>query len=101
MNKKKKTHEELISDDLDNMLKTNPEIENDPLYKLGGVLDDMTDYLQIIKSEEKRLEPKDPNLDEILQHGPLKVAVKKMEQYYKVLQDVAIGLTKANNKKQN
>jgi len=36
-----------------------------------------------------------------LQHGPLKVAVKKMEQYYKELQDVAIGLTKANNKKQN
>jgi len=98
---KKKTHEELISDDLDNMLETNPEIKNDPLYKLGGVIDDMTSYLEIIKSEEKRLEPKDPNLNEILQHGPLRVAVKKMKQYHKELIDVANGITKAMNKKQN
>ena len=54
---KKKTPEELISDDLDDMLKKNPEIE-------------------------------------ILQHGPLKVAVKKMEQYYKELKDIAIELSK-------
>tara|TARA_R110000803_G_scaffold164735_1_gene228376 strand:- start:184 stop:474 length:291 start_codon:yes stop_codon:yes gene_type:complete len=94
---KKKTHEELISDDLDDMLKKNPEIENDPLYRLGGVLDDMTDYLQIIKSEEKKLEPKDPNLDEILQHGPLKVAVKKIEQYYKELKDIALKIAKIKN----
>tara|TARA_R110002051_G_C8385072_1_gene445788 strand:- start:52 stop:342 length:291 start_codon:yes stop_codon:yes gene_type:complete len=94
---KKKTHEELISDDLDNMLKKNPEIENDPLYRLGGVLDDMTVYLKIIKEQEKTLEPKDPNINEILQHGPLKVAVKKLEQYYKELKDIALKIAKIKN----
>ena len=94
MNKKKKTHEEIISDELDDMIEKHPEIENTPSYKLAGVLDDMTDYLKVIKAEEKRLEPKDPNLNEILQHGPLTVAVKKMEQYYKQIKDIVIKLHK-------
>ena len=94
MDKKKKTHEEIISDELDDMVEKHPEIENEPSYKLAGVLDDMTDYLQVLKSEEKKLEPKDPNLNEILQHGPLKVAVKKMEQYYKQIKDIVIELHK-------
>ena len=94
MDKKKKTHEEIISDELDDMVEKHPEIENEPSYKLAGVLDDVTDYLQILKSEEKKLEPKDPNLNEILQHGPLKVAVKKMEQYYKQIKDIVIELSK-------
>ena len=94
MDKKKKTHEEIISDELDDMVEKHPEIENEPSYKLAGVLDDMTDYLQILKSEEKKLEPKDPNLNEVLQHGPLKVAVKKMEQYYKQIKDIVIELHK-------
>ena len=98
MDKKKKTHEEIISDELDDMVEKHPEIENEPSYKLAGVLDDMTDYLQILKSEEKKLEPKDPNLNEILQHGPLKVAVKKMEQYYKQIKDIVIELHKNKTK---
>ena len=48
MDKKKKTHEEIISDELDDMVEKHPEIENEPSYKLAGVLDDMTDYLQIL-----------------------------------------------------
>ena len=34
------------------MLEQNPGLEKEPLYKLGAVLDDMTDYLERINSEE-------------------------------------------------
>ena len=54
MTDKKKDYESIISKELDDMLEQNPELEKEPLYKFAGVLDDMTDYLGRIKSEEKQ-----------------------------------------------
>ena len=93
----KKTYKEIISDEHDEMIKKNPEILNDPTYKLAGVLDDMSDYLIKIKEEEKRLEPEDPTLNEMLQHAPLRKAAEKIEQYFKQLKNIAIELTKNKN----
>ena len=45
----------------------------------------MTDYLGRIKSEEKQLEPEDPNLEEMMTHFPLKLAAKKIAQYHREL----------------
>ena len=74
MTDKKKDYEAVISKELDEMLEQNPGLEKEPLYKFAGVLDDMTDYLGRIKSEEKQLEPEDPNLEELMAHFPLKLA---------------------------
>ena len=43
----------------------------------------MTDYLGRIKSEEKQLEPEDPNLEEMMTHFPLKLAAKKLHNIRK------------------
>ncbi len=54
----------------------------------------MTDYLGRIKSEEKQLEPEDPNLEEMMTHFPLKLAAKKIEQYQKELKEILFELSK-------
>ena len=94
MTDKKKDYEAVISKELDEMLEKNPGLEKEPLYKLAGVLDDMTDYLGRIKSEEKQLEPEDPNLDEMMAHFPLKLAAKKIAQYQKELKEILFTLSK-------
>ena len=94
MTKKKKDYEAVISKELDEMLEKNPGLEKEPLYKLAGVLDDMTDYLGRIKSEEKQLEPEDPNLEEMMAHFPLKLASKKIAQYQKELKEILFTLSK-------
>ena len=57
-------------------------------------LDDMTDYLGRIKSEEKQLEPEDPNLEEMMTHFPLKLAAKKIAQYQKELKEILFELSR-------
>ena len=91
---KKKDYEAVISKELDDMLEQNPGLEKEPLYKFAGVLDDMTDYLGRIKSEEKLLEPEDPNLEEMMAHFPLKLAAKKIAQYHRELKEVLFTLSK-------
>jgi len=91
---KKKDYEAVISKELDDMLEQNPGLEKEPLYKFAGVLDDMTDYLGRIKSEEKQLEPEDPNLEEMMAHFPLKLAAKKIAQYHRELKEVLFTLSK-------
>ena len=54
----------------------------------------MTDYLGRIKSEEKQLEPEDPNLEEMMTHFPLKLAAKKIAQYQKELKEILFELSK-------
>ena len=54
---KKKDYEAIISKELDDMLEQNPGLEKEPLYKLAGVLDNMTNYLQRIKEDKILLEP--------------------------------------------
>ena len=94
MTNKKKDYDEVISKELDEMLEQNPGLEKEPLYKLAGVLDDMTDYLGRIKSEEKQLEPEDPNIEEMMAHLPLKLAAKKIAQYQKELKEILFELGK-------
>ena len=94
MTEKKKDYEAIISKELDDMLEQNPGLEKEPLYKLAGVLDDMTDYLGRIKSEEKQLEPEDPNMEEMMAHFPLKLAAKKITQYQKELKEILFTLSK-------
>ena len=94
MTDKKKDYEAVISKELDEMLEQNPGLKKEPLYKLAGVLDDMTNYLGRIKSEEKQLEPEDPNLDEMMAHFPLKLAAKKITQYQKDLKEILFTLSK-------
>ena len=57
MTEKKKDYEAIISKELDDMLEQNPGLEKEPLYKLAGVLDNMTNYLQRIKEDKILLEP--------------------------------------------
>ena len=94
MTNKKKDYEAIISKELDEMLEQNPGLEKEPLYKLGAVLDDMTDYLERIKSEEEQLEPDDPNLDEMMAHFPLKMAAQKIEHYHEELKEILFILAK-------
>ena len=94
MTDKKKDYEAVISKELDEMLKQNPGLKKEPLYKFAGVLDDMTDYLGRIKSEEKQLEPEDPNLEEMMAHFPLKLAAKKIAQYHRELKEILFELGK-------
>ena len=94
MTNKKKDYDEVISKELDEMLEQNPGLEKEPLYKFAGVLDDMTDYLGRIKSEEKKQDPDDPNLNEMMAHFPLKLAAKKIAQYQKELKEILFELSK-------
>ena len=105
MTDKKRDYEAVISKELDEMLEQNPGLEKKPLYKLAGVLDDMTDYLGRIKAaptitdilfmiEEKQLEPEDPNFEEMMAHFPLKLAAKKIEQYHRELKEILFELGK-------
>ena len=94
MTEKKKDYEAIISKELDDMLEQNPGLEKEPLYIFAGVLDDMTDYLARIKSEEKQLEPEVPNLEEMMAHFPLKLAAKKIAQYQKELKEILFELGK-------
>ena len=55
----------------------------------------MTHYLGRIKSEEKQLEPEDPNLEEMMAHFPLKLAAKKIAQYQEELKEILFELTGA------
>jgi len=94
MTNKKKDYEAIITKELDEMLEQNPGLEKEPLYRFGAVLDDMTDYLGRIKSEEKLLEPKDPNFTELLDHMPLRLAVDKIAHYHKELKEILFALSK-------
>jgi len=94
MTEKKKDYEQTISEELGEMLEQNPGLEKEPLYKLGAVLDDMTDYLERINSEEEQLEPDDPNLDEMMAHFPLKMAAQKIEHYHEELKEILFILAK-------
>lgn len=94
MTNKKKDYEAIISKELDEMLEQNPGLEKEPLYKFAAVLDDMTDYLGRIKKEEKLLEPKDPNLEEMLTYFPLKLAAQKITHYQKELKEILFALSK-------
>ena len=94
MTDKKRDYEAVISKELDEMLEQNPGLEKEALYKFAGVLDDMTDYLKRIKSEEKKLDPDDPNLNEMMAHFPLKLAAQKIAQYHKELKEILFELGK-------
>ena len=94
MTDKKKDYEAVISKELDEMLEQNPGLEKEPLYRFGAVLDDMTDYLGRIKSEEKQLEPEDPNLEEMMAHFPIKLTAQKIEHYHKELKEILFALGK-------
>ena len=94
MTNKKKDYDPIISKELDEMLEKNPGLVKEPLYKFAAVLDDMTDYLGRIKKEEKLLEPKDPTLDEMMAHFPLRLAAQKITHYQKELKEILFALGK-------
>ena len=94
MTDKKKDYEAVISKELDEMLEQNPGLKKEPLYKLAGVLDNTTNYLQRIKEDKILLEPSVSHFEEMLTYMPLKEAVEKIEKYHKELKEVLFALSK-------